>query len=341
MPLNVGVPIGSDAYATAADPTSYARAYSGATTAPNFFNTSRAQSGGGASSSLRYPLASLTNTNGGTDYLEIKVIEYQPPGFASGSSVALPRGSVKNKLSNVLYYIFLPMPQSLSDSNAVDWGEDRIDPLSGLGVGAIQGMVQAGNPLNAAASEIKNLIDKAVGTFQTGEGQKLTASTVAGAALNIAGSNVGVSQILSRSTGQIVNPNLELLFNGVTLRNFQFSFDFAPRSKEEGQQVKEIIKVLKKHMAAKSQQSSGGGTGLLIKSPEVFQLTFKSGSADHPFLFKMQPTALLNLSVDYAASGTYAAYKDGTPVHMRMNLTFKELSPIYQEDYNGVGGVGY
>jgi len=26
---------------------------------------------------------------------------------------------------------------------------------------------------------------------------------------------------------------------------------------------------------------------------------------------------------------------------MRMDLTFKELNPIYAEDYNGVGGVGY
>jgi hypothetical protein len=50
------------------------------------------------------------------------------------------------------------------------------------------------------------------------------------------------------------------------------------------------------------------------------------------------------MSVDYAASGTYATYPDATPTHMRMGLTFKELTPIYREDYeSGIGrdGVGY
>ena len=50
------------------------------------------------------------------------------------------------------------------------------------------------------------------------------------------------------------------------------------------------------------------------------------------------------MNVIYTASGTYATYQDSTPVHLQMTLTFKELNPIYGEDYNkeeGLGGVGY
>ena len=51
------------------------------------------------------------------------------------------------------------------------------------------------------------------------------------------------------------------------------------------------------------------------------------------------------MTVNYTNSGTYASYSDGTPVSIQMNLTFKELNPIYFEDYldfeegdnNGVG----
>ena len=50
------------------------------------------------------------------------------------------------------------------------------------------------------------------------------------------------------------------------------------------------------------------------------------------------------MSVNYTGEGTYATYDDGTPVSMIMDLSFKELTPIYDIDYddelwkrNGVG----
>jgi hypothetical protein len=46
----------------------------------------------------------------------------------------------------------------------------------------------------------------------------------------------------------------------------------------------------------------------------------------------------------YTGDGTYATYHDGTPVSMTMNLSFQELTPVYNEDYDnadGSIGVGY
>ena len=46
----------------------------------------------------------------------------------------------------------------------------------------------------------------------------------------------------------------------------------------------------------------------------------------------------------FTNAGTYASYSDGTPVNIRLNMTFKELNPVYAEDYDGGdagGGVGY
>ena len=65
---------------------------------------------------------------------------------------------------------------------------------------------------------------------------------------------------------------------------------------------------------------------------------------------------MTQMSVNYTASGTYATYPDGTPVHIQVTCAFKELNPIYADDYeavavgpyanpdeafDGVGGVGY
>ena len=38
------------------------------------------------------------------------------------------------------------------------------------------------------------------------------------------GGNVTASQLLARGNGEIINPNMELLFGGPTLRNFRFQF---------------------------------------------------------------------------------------------------------------------
>ena len=37
--------------------------------------------------------------------------------------------------------------------------------------------------------------------------------------------------------------------------------------------------------------------------------------------------------MNYTADGTWAAYDDGQPVSVIMNMSFKELEPIYDTDY--------
>jgi hypothetical protein len=48
------------------------------------------------------------------------------------------------------------------------------------------------------------------------------------------------------------------------------------------------------------------------------------------------------MAVNYTGENVYATYGDGTPVSMIMDLSFKELEPIYADDYNtNEEGVGY
>ena len=76
----------------------------------------------------------------------------------------------------------------------------------------------------------------------------------------------------------------------------------------------------------------------------MYKRQLKDG-APHPFLNKFKLAALTGMSVNYTNAGTYTSYEDGTPVNLRMDLTFKEINPIYHEDYlpfNGAdAGVGF
>ena len=78
---------------------------------------------------------------------------------------------------------------------------------------------------------------------------------------------------------------------------------------------------------------------------QFFQLQFLRDGQDHPFLHQFKLCALTGMNVNYTNAGTYTSYSDGTPVNIKMDVTFKEINPIYHEDYlagNGSGdGVGF
>ena len=162
-------------------------------------------------------------------------------------------------------------------------------------------------------------------------------AAASGAALNAFGANVSASSLIARASGQILQSNLELLFSNVTLRSFPFVYDFAPRNPPEAEVVKGIIRTLKKAMVPKR----GDNPALFIKAPDVFQLQYKSGNKDHPFLNMFKLCVLTDLSVNYTASGTYATYGDATPVHIQVQMTFKEINPVYAEDYDQLSEMGY
>ena len=156
-------------------------------------------------------------------------------------------------------------------------------------------------------------------------------------AANALGANVTLGGLLSRSSGQVVNQNLEMVFNGVTIRSFNFGFDLTPRSKSEAGIVKSIIKTLKVHSAAKLNNDGMG----FLNAPDIFRIGYYKGGSPHPFLNRFKTCALTNMSTNYTGSGTYATYEDGTPVHMKLDISFKELNPIYREDHEEVESVGY
>ena len=165
-------------------------------------------------------------------------------------------------------------------------------------------------------------------------------AAISGAAIGNLGGNVTANQLVSRATGQVFQPNLELLFNGVNLRVFPFTFEFFPRNRDEGEEVKKIIRLLKKSMLP----SKGGAEGVFISAPHIFQLTYMKGDGSHPFLNRFLPMALTNMSVNYTGSNTYSTFYDGTPTHIKVEVLFKELNPIYREDYDELGddySVGY
>ena len=255
--------------------------------------------------------------------------------------------SDRQKDARAIYYITLPIPQDINDSNVVTWGDDSMNIFQIAAVDAAAGVLgDTKQSFESAKAVLDAGIGRQIGSALTNEDgtgtdtARAITRAIAGKAIDQLGANIRPNSVLGRSTGMILNSNLELLFSGVTLRTFPFSINFSPRNEAESKMVISIIKALKSSMAAKKNASQGQG-GIFLRAPDVFQLRYvDSNGKDHPFLNRFKDCALTAMTVNYTNSGTYATYSDSTPVSIRMNLTFKELNPIYFEDYKDFTGEG-
>jgi hypothetical protein len=245
--------------------------------------------------------------------------------------------------------IILPIPSDIQDSNGTKWGEDEINDFAAWGMTQMGKVIEA-DTMKEAAEVATDTIGQIARASKGAGGKNLIdyfKTTAVVTAANAMGANTSVDGVLARSTGQIINKNVELLFSGVQLRTFNFSFDMSPRDEKEAEMIKQIIFELKKRMAPKADRDKMG----FLNSPDVFRIAYKKGRAEHPFLNSFKTCALTQMNVNYTGSGTYATYGGslGAPVHLTMSLSFKELNPIYAEDYEPTGdwkgkapaGVGY
>ena len=317
---------------------------------------------------LQYPIDIDTNLQ---DYFEIQVFRYRPAGRLPtlGSDTEEQKYTDEKmgnysrrfnrqnlRLQDLQSTIQIPIPNSLKDMNAIGWGPEEISGLMGqLGGPTLEGLFGGGgenagfegglfrNVWKAGADtleETKKLFGPSSGLKQFRRRAALNA--VAKAASGI-GVNIDVDQAITRINGTIVNPNMELLFNGPSLRAFSFVIRFTPRSPEESERIRMIIRVLKQHSAVKKNPISYGdfdgvGTNFLLGTPDVFKLRYIKAKTqkDIKGLNKFKTCALQSVSVDYTGEAArFAAYnEDSQPVTTLVTLNFSELVPIYDEDYH-------
>ena len=301
-----------------------------------------------------------------TDYLQIDIVGYTPvrdtsststikvpdPNFIGPpgpdtpmiekgiKSLAGKPGNRKNSNKESKGTILLPIPSNISDTNAVDYQSSNLNSIAGAAVGGVMDVMESGknfanmnvtDAMMATKAEVKGAVSSVNAAVGGGEQVRgFITRFLASKAVGIAGINITPNQILARSEGQIMNPNMELLFNGPSLRSFRFQFKLTPRGETEADEIKKIIRTFKEHMAPKVSNA-----GTFLKTPDVFELRYRKGADPHPFLHRFKQCFLKEINVNYTGEGTYATYHEGTPVSMIMDLSFQEIEPIYDIDYDG------
>ena len=322
--------------------------------APGNTRRSLSMSGKDEIISLIYPRdMKLENTQ---DHIVIEQFVYQAPQadflkpgkgieqLGTTATKGLTRGS---NLKDYIGVVKMPIPNQLAISNSVGWGGETANPLN---AGAfLAGLDIAGRAINnvpergligAGAGAIGDAFTSVGGLFdQIGKGGNesaslLLSSFLAQQGLSKLGIDVNPQAFIARGTGNVVNPNLELLFNGPKLRNFSFSFQFAPNDEDEGVIVRRIMRFFKQGMAPKKFNTDL----IFVGSPNVFRLRYNTDQDKRiKGLNMFKICALTTCQTNFTPEGVYQAYEDSKagsmPVRSTMTLGFTELTPIFESDY--------
>ena len=242
--------------------------------------------------------------------------------------------------------VILPMPKVV-DTNGAEWGESELNIL-GLAAASLAGKFIGGGDKNdpdfkaakKIARELKKNPDRTSGFGDVKNA--IVAATAAEASVRATGQTITQDELLARASGRVLNPNAELLFQGPVLRDFNFDFLMIARSRQEGREIRNIIRWFKLGMAPQFNNST------FLNTPDIFTLEYKRGQGNMDQLntvnrFSPGGLALRTIAVDYAPNGYWSAYQDSQPVALKMSLNFAELRPIYKSDHERLpeNSVGY
>ena len=275
---------------------------------------------------LKYPLT-IGNTD--MDVIKFSMLEFSPKKFSKKGGLGALDDRAKGR--NAIGTVTLPIPGAITDQNNADWGDGRLNPLQAAGLQVASDALT--NGLAAGASSASASIGKVPGT--AGQAKQTLAGVIAASAVGIS-----ADEVLARTQGAVVNPNLELLFKGPSLRPFNFSFQMGARNEGESDEIMKILRFFKQGGSPQRTQAQ-----YLVKAPHTFQIEYLhrgENGQQNKYLNKIKECALLSVGVNYTPNNNYATFKNGAPVAVELTLSFKELDPVFNDEYgDGDGDVGF
>ena len=251
--------------------------------------------------------------------------------------------------SKTLATVLLPVPNDINYSDQLNWSSQNVGMLGKM-------LPQlAGNAINNPG--------------QVGQ----TISTLAGAGtaeliLNAISKGIPGSPpaeaLTSGIGGKILNPYIEQIFQGIAMREFNFSWKLVPRNASEQSKIHNIIKTLRyyslpNYSGSGPVQDQGAQDPAIyqvisklddrwLTVPNIFNLNWKQAGTQTSIqsLPKIKPCVLKNIQVNYTPDNVWATHinTSGTglsgpaPVAYNVTMTFAETEIITANDVAQQGG---
>jgi hypothetical protein len=297
--------------------------------------SSTTTSGAAPTGQYRYP---ETNFDSDTDYVKIRFFDYTAPFSTQGGGTAGSSLSVYNQSSNGLgtagATLYLYMPEDIEGQYGASWDAAN---LSNVAKTMLASFGEAANGKTGAA------IGEALGGVKTVTENFFTKGTGVVNAISQAlqASNFGsltVNDIFSASTGQILNPNTEVLYKGPKMRTFGLNFKMAPRNQNEADNIKNIIQAFKFATLPKF-GGAGDANVSFVTVPQIVDVSFMKGNTEIPWVTQYKPAVITDLTISYTPDGAWATLPNGSPVATSIKVSFQETKMVYADEVVGTGAT--
>lgn len=228
-----------------------------------------------------------------------------------------PNAQVASKTEGI---IRLPLPSALQDSFTMEVGDIQLDIL---GNASVSDVLMAGkSKMEAYASELR--AGKGAISF-------IKDASIEAAAIMPGISDTKIGALARTEAGMVRNPHHTTLFNGVKLKNYGFTWKMSPRSQAEAVALENIITNIKGFMHPKIL-----GAGFALEYPYLVEVNFSVG--DNKILPNVKQSFITGMTINGAAGGTPAFYRDGKSSIVEMSLQFQEINIQTREDFIPTSG---
>tara|TARA_Y100001963_G_scaffold124104_1_gene174632 strand:- start:274 stop:1479 length:1206 start_codon:yes stop_codon:yes gene_type:complete len=214
------------------------------------------------------------------------------------------------------------LPPNVQDNYGVTYTNAETGLLGALAAGGVEALKNIGQDNFEGLA--RNLLQG---------GQNIVEDLLARAGLGLAEtltSAEGGYELANKIFQRAANPYMEVLFQSVPMRTFTYNFHFAPKDPDEQQQVRDIIKLFRFHMAPELR----AGQSRFFTLPSEFDIhyMFHDGEStkQNSWYNKIATCVLTSCNVDYSPGGVNS-HADGSPVKITMGLTFQETEMITKD----------
>ena len=144
----------------------------------------------------------------------------------------------------------------------------------------------------------------------------------------------GAAAIRDMKRGFIRAPKMELAFKGIGKRSFQFDFKMIPKSREEAETVRRIVKTFRAGMLPEFLKGTDRSSRF-FKMPNTFDIQYLYNGSENQYLHKISTCVCKSVAVTYGGGGRYQTFepneKGASPTETNIALQFEELELITKE----------
>ena len=256
------------------------------------------------------------NTLGSKVNSDVKELAPQRP---RGSGLSSYHKTTTRITDSVAIYL----PPNVTDSTSAAYTGAATGVVGAAAAGAFDVVKNMGKQdYEAAAKGIVNAAKNIVGEAAARATAEITEA--------ITGTE-GTRGLINKAFGQADNPYMEVLFDAMNLRTFTYNFTFAPKNREETEDVQKIIQLFRFHMAPELKSKNNR----FLTLPSEFDIHYmyqdQSGQAsENDYYNKIATCVCTNVEVNYTPDGV-KSFEGGAPTKITMSLSFQETELLTKE----------